>query len=65
MLKVIVIAQVPEALINEFLQVLRDFDVKYPGCHFGMTIDAPGKSVEEIEEMIGIEPPLAFRKTIS
>jgi hypothetical protein len=57
------IAEVPDDLGNAWCQHVRDFDIKNPGCHFSMFAEAPDKSVEELSQMLNVQPPLQHRKT--
>jgi len=57
-------AHVPDELANEWLQHLRNFDTKHPGCHFEVMVDPiPGISMRDaVEEMLQVEPPLTFQQ---
>ena len=63
MIKIVVIAEVPDERGNEWCQHVRDFDVRVPGCKFNMFALAPDKSVEELREMLNIKPPLQHKRT--
>lgn len=58
--KIITIVTVPDALAHDWLQHLRDFDDRNPGCHFEVLADAPEMSVTEIIEAITLNPKLSF-----
>lgn len=50
-------ADVPDDLAKEWLQHLRDFDVRHPGCVFKVLAAAPKMSSEALYEVLeGIEP---------
>ena len=61
-MRVYTIAEVPDQLVQEWLQHLRDFDTKHPGCHFNVAADAPNLSVTEMVDLIRIDPGLTFQK---
>jgi len=56
--KICAIATVPPALVQPWLQHLRDFDVMHPGCHFDVLADAPELSLREMVEALRVEPEL-------
>jgi pentose-5-phosphate-3-epimerase len=60
--KIFTRADVPDELANEWLQHLRDFDTKHPGCHFEVVADAPSMSVREVIAMMQVEPQLSFQE---
>lgn len=61
--KIFTIAHVPEELQQTWMQHLRDFDVKYPGCHFEVAIDAPpDMPLAEIVQKLVMEPALTFQQ---
>jgi hypothetical protein len=62
MIKIIVIAEVPDNLGQAWFQHVQDFNVKHPGCHFNAFADAPDKSADEIMEILNVKPPLAKMK---
>jgi hypothetical protein len=64
MIKILVIAEVPDERGNEWCQHVRDFDVRVAGCKFNLFALAPDKSVDEMKEMLNIKPPLQLRKEI-
>lgn len=56
-------ADMPEELVQAWLQHLRDFDTAHPGCHFQVMADATqGKSMAEMVEMLRLHPELTFTK---
>ena len=61
MIKIVVIAEVPDERGNEWCQHIRDFDIRVPGCRFNIFAMAPDKSVEELHEMLNIKPPLQHK----
>jgi len=61
-MRVYTIAEVPDQLVQKWLQHLRDFDTKHPGCHFNVAADAPNLSVTEMVDLIRIDPGLTFQK---
>lgn len=59
--KIFTIAHIPEELVQQWLQHLRNFDVAHPGCHFEIAIDTPPQmSVQEMTQMLVVEPGLTF-----
>jgi hypothetical protein len=61
MAKLVIAATVPDTMLGEWLQHLRDFDAAHPGCHFSLVADAPELSLSEVEAVIDIDPPFAQR----
>jgi hypothetical protein len=45
----------PAALVGEFIQVLRDFDIKHPGEGFSVLLafEVPELTVKQVEIMFG------------
>jgi hypothetical protein len=64
MIKIVVIAQVPDDKAQALCQHIRDFDVRVPGCTFNVFAEAPDKSVEEIADVLNVKPPLAHKKVM-
>jgi hypothetical protein len=62
--KVFTLAHVPEALIQAWLQHLRDFDVAHPDCHFEVMADMPKVSFGEALTQVLVSPELSFQKVI-
>lgn len=62
MIKIFTVAHVPEALQQEWLQHLRDFDTAHPGCRFEVGIDGPDQPIAEMLERMRVEPGLSFTK---
>ena len=62
MIKIVVIAEVPDDRGNEWCQHVRDFDVRVRGCTFNMFALAPDKTVDELSEMLNVKPPLQHKK---
>lgn len=50
-------ATVPDALLQEWLQHLRDFDAAHPGCHFEIGVDTPEMSVANMLKSVQVDPP--------
>jgi len=65
-MRLYVIAEVPENLVNKWLQYMRDWDQqpehKEAGCHFEVAADAPNLSLKEMVELIRVDPELTFTK---
>jgi hypothetical protein len=50
---------------KEFIQLVRAFDIAHPGeCMFRISIDAPTATVDEMENVLNVDPPFAYRQTI-
>ena len=64
MIKIVVIAEVPDDRGNDWCQHIRDFDTRVPGCRFNIFAVAPDKSVEELREILNIKPPLPHKLTL-
>jgi len=65
MMKIFVIAEIPDDLGQHFCQHIRNFDVRFSGrCEFNMFAVAPGKSVEEMKQMLNINPSLPIKVKI-
>jgi hypothetical protein len=60
MITVFTRADLPDDLMQQWLQHLRDFDVAHPGCHFEIMADAPTRNVREMAELLRVEPELTF-----
>jgi hypothetical protein len=61
--KIFTIAHLPPQLEQKWLQHLRDFDTKHPGCHFEVAIEPPPDvTVGEMVQMLKVEPGLTFTK---
>lgn len=63
-MKVFIIADVPDALGNAWLQHVREFDQAHPGCHFQVLADAPDLSTEQMVEALRVDPELTFTEII-
>ena len=57
-LQVALVADVSVELLQPFLQHIRDFDIKHPGCHFEIVGDMQGVSVAEMLEKLRVNPNL-------
>jgi hypothetical protein len=53
-------ATLPNALVQPWLQHMRDFDAKNPGCHFEVAVDLPTVSLHEAIEKLQVDPKLTF-----
>jgi hypothetical protein len=54
-------ANVPDDLVKEWLQHLRDFDIAHPGCHFKIIGDTDA-SLADIKGIVkGISPSFDFQ----
>jgi hypothetical protein len=62
MIKIVVIAEVPDERGNDWCQHVRDFDIRVAGCKFNLFALAPDKSVEELSEILNVQPPLQYKK---
>lgn len=62
--KIFTTAHLPDHLAKDWLQHLRDFDTKHPGCHFEVAAEAPDMSLGEMIEALLIEPGFNFTKVI-
>jgi hypothetical protein len=62
--KIWTIAQLPDELVQAWLQHLRDFDQAHPGCHFDVAADAPELSLAEMVEAVRVDPALSFTSVI-
>jgi hypothetical protein len=61
MAKIFVRAEVPEPLVQRWLQHMRDFDSAHHGCHFEVAMDAPpDESLIEMVEKLRVNPELTF-----
>lgn len=58
------VAQLPEELVQTWLQHLRDFDQAHPGCHFDVAADAPDLTLAEMLEAVRVDPALTFTQVI-
>ena len=56
-MKIIIIAEVPDKLGNEYCQFVSAFSMANPGCKLNIFAVDPNKTVEEISKMLNIEPP--------
>lgn len=58
MSKIYTAADVPDDLMQQWLQHLRDFDIAHPGCHFQVFADVPDMPVGQVIEMLQVSPSL-------
>jgi hypothetical protein len=63
-MKLVVTAELPEELAQDFHQHVRDYDAAHPGCHFEIILDAPGLTVRQLVEAMQVDPPLPFQTLI-
>ena len=58
-MRYVVQGTIPDELANKFLQHIRDFDSKHPGCHFSIMMQS-GREVPiaEMIESLRVEPEL-------
>lgn len=50
---------------KEWLQLVRAFDIAHPGeCMFQVFIDAPTASIDEMENVLNVDPPFKYRETV-
>jgi hypothetical protein len=64
MAKIFTIASVPDELLHDWLQHLRDFDVAHPGCHFEVAADTPDMPLSKVIELLQVNPGLDFQAMI-
>lgn len=60
MARVFTIAELPDALLQSWLQHLRDFDARNPGCHFEVAADVPEMTLAQMVEAARVNPNLTF-----
>jgi len=61
--KIYTIAHVPQDLVQEWLQHLRDFDVGKQRCHFQIIVEPTDQAEAQakfdlVQEMLKVDPPL-------
>ena len=61
-MKIIIIAEVPDKLGNEYCQFVSAFGMAHPGCKLNIFAVDPNKSVGEIKEILNIMPELSIIK---
>jgi hypothetical protein len=62
-IKTVLVAEIPEHLIEAWVQHVRDFDSSHADCHFEI-LSASSRSLEDINKMLDrIDPPFEFRGT--
>ena len=58
--KVFCLGTMPDNLVAEWLQHLRDFDCAHPGCHFETAMGGGSLTADEMEQMLkNIDPPFS------
>lgn len=60
-IKMLLHAELPEALAQPFLQHLRNFDTAHPGCHFEMLAVTDMDNAEVERVLDSIDPPFKSR----
>ena len=60
--KIFTVAHVHDDLSQAWLQHLRDFDTKHPGCHFEVFADTPNHTMAEVVRLLQVKPGLTFEK---
>jgi hypothetical protein len=58
-MKIFTLADIPDALGHAWLQHLRDFDAKQPGCHFEVMAEAPDIPFADMVHMLTVNPSLS------
>jgi hypothetical protein len=57
-MNIIIAAEVPEELVQEWLQHIRDFDIEHARkIEFRVVVHSPTKTVKEIRDMLNIKTP--------
>lgn len=65
MIKIVTVAHLPDELQGAWLQHLRDFDTRYPGCHFEVVADARDALAADVLEMLdSVKPGFALKTFI-
>ena len=60
--KIFTVAHLTDDLAQAWLQHLRDFDTKHPGCHFEVFADTPNHTMAEVVRLLQVKPGLTFEK---
>jgi hypothetical protein len=62
-MKILAQCDVPDELVNAWLQHLRDFDTAHPGCHFEVMLQT-GRTVpvREMIDCLKIDPALTIEE---
>ena len=64
-MKIVIISEVPDELVQEWLQHIRDFDVSHTGkMGFRVIAHDPEKTTKEIMEIMNINPPFIHKKVV-
>ena len=58
-------AIVPDELGHAWLQHLRDFDAKHPGCHFRVVAETDLTTLEVVEALQEIKPAFPTLKVVA
>jgi hypothetical protein len=64
MSRVFIRATVPDDLLQEFVQHIRDFDATHADCEFEVMADCPDMSVEKMVGALRVEPALSFTEIL-
>ena len=56
-------AIVPDALDQEWLQHMRNFDASHAGCHFEIVMESETKTVGDLMRTVDIHPALDWQFT--
>lgn len=62
MMKLFIVAHVPDDLLTAFVQHIRDFDTATNGCHFEIGIDGPDMPLAQMVTMLRMNPELTFQQ---
>jgi hypothetical protein len=65
MIKIFMIAEIPDEKAQMLLQHIRNFDVAHPGCKFEFVANAPDKTMAELAGILQISPPFAMKKEVN
>ena len=62
-MKIYTIAHVPQDLVQEWLQHMRDFDTNKQRCHFQIIVEPADRAEVQtkfdlVQEMLRVDPPL-------
>jgi hypothetical protein len=53
-LKILTITELPDELIQSWLEHIKDFDIRFPGkCKISAVVSSPDKTLAELNEIIG------------
>jgi len=63
-MKIMITTEIDDDLGPMLLQHIRDFDQAHPGCLFQIAVNAPELSIEEMKELLNVDPPFAHTATM-